>query len=676
MTTTMDPLDSFVEKMKDESLDYEARHSLFSELRDMLETYHGVKEYRRFLRLTMGLILRQLDEVPVSFDAASAEQKLRHLVLGILQRLPLNEELEPYAKDLLTKLAGILERDNEENGIVCLKLMTSLHKAYSGSLGGEVPRFVAFLKRVYGEMPGAVEREFGEAAKDAKEEAKDKDATAKDATAKEAEDTKDTAKDTKDTAKEAEDTVKEEDTAKDTANEETTATDPAKDDDKKDKDGDVEMEDAQEAKDATDDAKDAADDPKKATDDAKKDTDDAKKSTNDSKTSAKDSAKDTAEQGKDEAEDQQKDDKDEPMDDSGDKDDSKDDTDGKDDAEDDSGDEVAKKDISDASDLSEVNTSALPPASASFKVAAECPITLVSLYSSYRPQIESHIPEFVPLVIGLLRLQAPQQRAYHDTASGATVAGVSPLITASAPYRAAYGDLILAQVKAASFLAYVFIRRSAAAAMQPYQAEIAGLVVRLLQDCPAEMVAARRELLHATRHILSTDYRKLFAPCIDALFSDDALVGDGLTAHETLRPLAYSIVADFIHVDTGLTAPQIARSVAKYCGYLRDASLPPTVHVMSAKLLLNLLGRILKLDRADARQMMMEMVGAFAVRLLRWARAQIKGIAQAQIAQIPAQIAKAQMAKAQIVKAARERSARQRMMERTGRGYTAQTQIA
>ncbi|KAF6007322.1 hypothetical protein HII13_004634 [Brettanomyces bruxellensis] len=218
-------------------------------------------------------------------------------------------------------------------------------------------------------------------------------------------------------------------------------------------------------------------------------------------------------------------------------------------------------------------------------MAAECPITLVSLYSSYKSTIESNIPEFVPLVIGMLRLQAAKQKQAHEDAAkkGTYLTHVSYDIK----NRSTYGDFVLAQVKSSI----------------------------IFGDCPSEMSTARRELLHATRHILSTDYRKLFLPKIDMLFDDRILIGDGLTAHETLRPLAYSIVADFIHVNADLNPKQIWKSVVKYCGYLQDTTLAPTVHIMSAKLLLNLLGRILKLEsKGDARQLFLIMVDSFSKR--------------------------------------------------------------
>ncbi|GMF01682.1 unnamed protein product [[Candida] boidinii] len=99
------------------------------------------------------------------------------------------------------------------------------------------------------------------------------------------------------------------------------------------------------------------------------------------------------------------------------------------------------------------------------------------------------------------------------------------------------------------------------------------------------------------------------------LLDDRVIIGEGFTAHETLRPLAYSIVADFIHVNSNLTSVQIWKSVTIYCKHLQDPTLDQTVHIMSAKLLLNLVERILKLDnKAESRQLFLILIDAFTKR--------------------------------------------------------------
>src|SRR5436309_7793958 len=80
-----------------------------------------------------------------------------------------------------------------------------------------------------------------------------------------------------------------------------------------------------------------------------------------------------------------------------------------------------------------------------------------------------------------------------------------------------------------------FLLRSPNDVLKAYKNQIPEYVVRLLKDCPPELSSARKELLVATRHVLSTDFRAAFLSKIDVLSNEKVLVGAGITSHETLR---------------------------------------------------------------------------------------------------------------------------------------------
>lgn len=248
----------------------------------------------------------------------------------------------------------------------------------------------------------------------------------------------------------------------------------------------------------------------------------------------------------------------------------------------------------------------------SFKVLTECPIIVVLLYSTHKHLVRTSLATFIPHIIEMLKLQAPPQANAHAAAAsrGEIHTSISPQIK----NRAAYGEFITAQVKSMSFLAYAL--RSFSSALKQYHSLIPDFVVRLLQDCPCELSAARKELLVATRHILSTDFRTIFIPKVDILLNERVLIGNGLTVHETLRPLAYSTIADLVHhVRAELTPEQIWKTVKVYCKNMQDDTLPTSFQIMSAKLLLNLVERIMKLpNKAEGRQIMVLILNAFVQR--------------------------------------------------------------
>ncbi|KAE8354212.1 transcription-associated protein [Aspergillus coremiiformis] len=162
----------------------------------------------------------------------------------------------------------------------------------------------------------------------------------------------------------------------------------------------------------------------------------------------------------------------------------------------------------------------------SFKVLAECPIIVVSIFQTHRNSVSANVKLFVPLI----------KSHAEAAAQGMIFTGVCKEIK----NRAAFGD----------FLAYLL--RMYAQQLQDFLPTLPSVVKS----------SARKELLVAIRHIINFNYRKIFLEKIDELLDERTLIGDGLTVYETMRPLAYSMLADLIHhVRDHLTRDQIRRTV-------------------------------------------------------------------------------------------------------------------
>ncbi|KAI1180923.1 FAT domain-containing protein [Nemania sp. FL0916] len=244
----------------------------------------------------------------------------------------------------------------------------------------------------------------------------------------------------------------------------------------------------------------------------------------------------------------------------------------------------------------------------SFKVLSECPIIVVSVFQTYRHIIQQNVKLFVPLIKSVLCLQAKAQEQAHNEAKmrNTIFTGVSPSIR----NRAAFGEFITAQVKTMSFLAYLL--RQYSSQLADFLPTLPEIVVRLLKDCPREKSAARKELLVAIRHIINFNFRKIFLPKIDELLEEKTLIGDGLTVYDTMRPLAYSMLADLIHhVRDSLTPEHIRKTVEVYTRNLQDNFPGTSFQTMSAKLLLNMAECIAKLpNKVDARHYLLMILNA------------------------------------------------------------------
>ncbi|RCI15754.1 hypothetical protein L249_2056 [Ophiocordyceps polyrhachis-furcata BCC 54312] len=246
----------------------------------------------------------------------------------------------------------------------------------------------------------------------------------------------------------------------------------------------------------------------------------------------------------------------------------------------------------------------------SFKVLSECPIIVVSIFQVYRNTVTQNVKAFVPLIKGVLLLEASAQRQAHADAAakGQIFTGVSPAIK----NRAAFGEFITAQVKTMSFLAYLL--RQYAQQLTDFLPTLPDVVVRLLKDCPREKSGTRKELLIAIRHIINYNFRKIFLPKIDELLDERTLTGDGLTVYETMRPLAFSMLADLIHhVRDSLSPEQIRKTVEVYTRNLLDNFPGTSFQTMSAKLLLNMAECIARLpNKVNARHYLIMILNAIA----------------------------------------------------------------
>ena len=253
----------------------------------------------------------------------------------------------------------------------------------------------------------------------------------------------------------------------------------------------------------------------------------------------------------------------------------------------------------------------------SFKVVAECPIIVVSIFQAHRALVQKNVGNFTPRIRSTLFVEAePQKRAHEEAKSRDDVfTGVAKEIKAKGQ-AGAFGELITAQVKTMSFLAYLL--RAYQSTLAEFLQMLPELTVRLLQDVPRAHTATRKELLVAIRHIINFNFRNIFLPVILPLLDQRTLVGDSLTADVTLRPLAYTMLADLIHhVREQLTADQISRVVTVYVGHLTGEDgweVPGTSYqTMSAKLLLNMAECMSKIeDKKEARYLMMVVLKGIA----------------------------------------------------------------
>ncbi|XP_048245320.1 transformation/transcription domain-associated protein-like isoform X4 [Haliotis rufescens] len=430
------------------------------ELSENFETVVSSAQYPQFLQEAMRVFLKILDEGEAQFIAETNKQQLRKLLLEIIHRIPSNEHLKKYIQQILSLMFKLLKIENEENVLVCIRIILELHKQYRPQMNDEIQDFLQFVKSIYNSLPSHLPKIF-----EPRSQKKVKDVTE----------------------------INVEVLLMEIYTVTTILTD--------------------------------------------------------------------------------------------------------------------KKN----NDNTSVSYNIIPKGMQSLKVLAELPIIVVLMYQLYKTNVHPDMADFIPLIMNTITLQpSPQHRS-------------SPSFN-----KEVFVDFIAAQIKTLSFLAYI-IRIYQGQVNNHSQQMVQGLL-GLLTLCPQEVAHLRKELLIAARHILSTDLRNKFVPCIDKLFDENTLIGSGWTTHESLRPLAYSTLADLVHhVRSALPLNDLSLAVNLFSKNVHDESLPSSIQTMSCKLLLNLVECIRQKseqENGNGRELLMRMLEVFVLKFKTIATVQLPQILQ------------------------------------------------
>ncbi|KAK6924485.1 PIK-related kinase, FAT, partial [Dillenia turbinata] len=236
----------------------------------------------------------------------------------------------------------------------------------------------------------------------------------------------------------------------------------------------------------------------------------------------------------------------------------------------------------------------LNPSTRSFKIITESPLVVMFLFQLYSRLVQTNIPHLLPLMVRAISVPGPDKVPPH--------------------LKNHFIELKGAQVKTVSFLTYLL--KSFADYIKPHEESICKSIVNLLVTC-SDSVSIRKELLVALKHVLGTDFKRGLFPLIDTLLEERVLIGTGRPCFETLRPLAYSLLAEIVHhVRADLSLSQLSRIIYLFSSNMHDSSLSLSIHTTCARLMLNLVEPIFEkgMDQAsmdEARALLGRILDAF-----------------------------------------------------------------
>ncbi|CAH8274165.1 unnamed protein product [Arabidopsis lyrata] len=206
------------------------------------------------------------------------------------------------------------------------------------------------------------------------------------------------------------------------------------------------------------------------------------------------------------------------------------------------------------------------PSTRSFKIVTESPLVVMFLFQLYSRLVQINIPNLLPLMVAAISIPGPEKVSSH--------------------MKPQFIELKGAQVKTVSFLTYLL--KSCAEYIKPHEESICKSIVNLLVTC-SDSASIRKELLVSLKHVLGTDFKRGLFPLIDTLLEERVLVGTGRACFESLRPLAYSLLAEIVHhVRADLSLSQLSRIIYLFSRNMHDSTLSLNIHTTCARLMLNL----------------------------------------------------------------------------------------
>ena len=116
----------------------DAKFQALQSISENLETIIASPHYNTFLEHSLPIFLRVLTDTDPQFISEHPAQQLRKVILEIFHRLPANEALRIHIRSILQLMFKLLEVDNEENVLICLRIIIELHKQFRPPYSTEV----------------------------------------------------------------------------------------------------------------------------------------------------------------------------------------------------------------------------------------------------------------------------------------------------------------------------------------------------------------------------------------------------------------------------------------------------------------------------------------------------------------------------------------------------------
>ena len=122
----------------DPTTEAQTKSTALTSITESLENITSSPHYASFLDQAIPVLLKVLRDGPPQHLAEIHAQQHRKSILELIHRLPTSDPLKPHVRDILLLMFHLLDVDNEENVLICLRIIIEMHKHYRPPYSNEV----------------------------------------------------------------------------------------------------------------------------------------------------------------------------------------------------------------------------------------------------------------------------------------------------------------------------------------------------------------------------------------------------------------------------------------------------------------------------------------------------------------------------------------------------------
>lgn len=144
---------SYITLLSDATSKDEMKLKAAQELSEQFEIITSASVLPQILDPALRVFIRILNDGEPQFISENTQQHVRKLILEMIHRIPISEHLRQSVKPIIQLMFKLLRVENEENVLICLRIIIEYHKQFRPPFSPEINQFLSFVKTTYTDLP-------------------------------------------------------------------------------------------------------------------------------------------------------------------------------------------------------------------------------------------------------------------------------------------------------------------------------------------------------------------------------------------------------------------------------------------------------------------------------------------------------------------------------------------